>query len=340
MSKTSLVPGITGQVNHDDLLFSLPGFLQPYKPMLMSYSSSLASTTIGYPFDSMKTRMQTYKFTSAFDCFSQTIKTEGFKGLFRGISAPLVSTSFSKSMGVTLYMSFKPEVALAMGRIYTPYKVDEKASKLRKTAGLALANAPISIVSGSLAGGCVSLFACPFEFTKLFLQISILAGKNQPHVPMSVVQVGRQIIKTEGVRGLYSGFKYHIIRDAVSSGLFFAIYETFKFSFQMFSTEDGYIQGTSIPCGPTSVAMAGAVSGVFSWISVFPIDTVKSLIQRDIVSNILRVQSNQEKLPLPERKMTFPTRRMYRGLGPSITRSVIATMTFFSVFEYLMTHIE
>ncbi|ODV93728.1 hypothetical protein PACTADRAFT_45686 [Pachysolen tannophilus NRRL Y-2460] len=333
-----VTPAITGDIQYNNVLFTFPDSLQPWKPTILSYSSSVASTIIGYPLDSMKTRMQTHKFQSAFACFKQTLHHEGFKGFYRGMSAPLITASCSKSLGVSLYTWTKPELGNFLSFFYNP-KVDHSAEPFK----LALLNFPVSMASGFLAGSLVSFFACPFEFTKLFAQISVLVGNSNKlgnrHVPRTTFQVCKQIFKTEGVTGLYSGFRYHLLRDSINNSLFFATYETIKISFKALTSTDGTFMGTNLNAGPATVAMAGAFSGILSWATVFPIDTIKSLTQKDIVLNILRVQAGQKRLPVTPRTLTFPTRRMYRGLGPSLTRSILVTMTFFSVYEYLMSHI-
>lgn len=318
--------------------------------------------------------MQTHYFVGPIDCLKKTVKHEGIRGLFRGIAAPLLSISFSKSMGVGLYTYFKPKVSTAQATLLSslapnmqqnlvvdPGNSNNALAIERQRRNLTLLNIPTSFISGSLTGVSVSFFACPFEFSKLYSQIimlesrrksNLLSGSPQPQlntqtIPKPIVTVSqtstaavvKQIVKAEGILGLYSGIKFHLIREFISSGLYFAVYETAKLTINnSVSNLDGKISGTNISVGPISIAVAGALSGVISWITIFPIDTVKSLTQRDIVSNIIRHQNGLEKIII-KRKLTMPTRRMYRGLSVSVTRSVLNSIVFFGAFEYLMTHI-
>ncbi|OWB74367.1 hypothetical protein B5S31_g4157 [[Candida] boidinii] len=358
-SKQKQLPAITGEINHETPIFHLPEAFQPWKPAIMSYSASMVSTTVGFPLDSLKTRMQTHDFENSFQCIKYTIHNEGILGLFRGISAPLLSTSFAKSLGVAIYSKVKPTI----GEVYfntldTFNKKTNITSDLTKTTttsileddstNILIHNVPISFVSGLIAGGCISLWGCPFEFTKIFSQILILVSNNSNKIdknliPKSMTQVIRQIIKSEGYKGLYSGYSYHIIRDSVSSGLFYAIYETVKFNSRNFSNDlrEAYpnLALSKHVTDVLSIACAGALSGMLSWISVFPIDTMKSQYQRDIINNILRSISNEKKLEIVKPEWKFPTRKMYRGLGPSLFRSITTTVIFFSMFEYLMSNI-
>lgn len=368
------LPAITGEIDKSQALLFLPESLQPWRPTMFSYTASLASTIVGFPLDTIKTRMQTHYFVGPIDCLKKTVKHEGIRGLFRGIAAPLLSISFSKSMGVGLYTYFKPKVSTAQATLLSslapnmqqnlvvdPGNSNNALAIERQRRNLTLLNIPTSFISGSLTGVSVSFFACPFEFSKLYSQIimlesrrksNLLSGSPQPQlntqtIPKPIVTVSqtstaavvKQIVKAEGILGLYSGIKFHLIREFISSGLYFAVYETAKLTINnSVSNLDGKISGTNISVGPISIAVAGALSGVISWITIFPIDTVKSLTQRDIVSNIIRHQNGLEKIII-KRKLTMPTRRMYRGLSVSVTRSVLNSIVFFGAFEYLMTHI-
>lgn len=341
--KATVAPAITGELDLNHALHILPQSFQPWRPTILSYTASLFSTVVGFPLDSIKTRMQTHPFNGIFDCLRKTVKHEGVKGLFRGVTAPLLSTSFSKSLSVSIYTAAKPYAALLQNYTIQPISSSNLISHRQQNLILAINNAPVSFASGFVAGAGTSLFACPFEFTKLFQQLYILMqgelNLNPRKMPKTTLQVAKQIRRCEGILGLYSGYKFHLMRDALGSGLYFSVYETSKILIEGFSGTDGKIAGTNIPMGTLSITLAGAMSGIVSWILVFPIDTVKSLTQRDIVSNIIRELARKPPKPLLVRKLTFPTRKMYRGLSVSVTRSVFTSVAFFSCFEYLMKYI-
>ncbi|CCH44746.1 Calcium-binding mitochondrial carrier protein [Wickerhamomyces ciferrii] len=342
--KVTVAPAITGELDLNHALHILPQNFQPWRPTILSYTASLFSTVVGFPLDSIKTRMQTHPFNGIYDCLTKTIRTEGVKGLFRGVTAPLLSTSFSKSLGVSLYTAAKPYAAALQHYTIQPIQSKDSDSSRKQKIILAINNAPVSFASGFAAGAGTSLFACPFEFTKLFQQLYVLMqaelNLNPRKMPKTTFQVARQIRRCEGMLGLYSGYKFHLLRDALGSGLYFSIYETSKILIDAFSGgANAVIPGTTIPMSTLSITLAGAMSGIFSWVLVFPIDTVKSLTQRDITSNIIRELARKPPKPLLMRKLTFPTRQMYRGLSVSVTRSVITSVAFFGCFEYLMKHI-
>ncbi|EGV65249.1 hypothetical protein PSN45_002606 [Yamadazyma tenuis] len=317
------IPAITGSINHTNAIHVFPEHLQPWKPTVISYGSSFLSTTIGFPMDTIKTRMQTHpEFKSYFDCALKTYKAEGINGFFRGIWAPLVSSSFSKSINVSLFTQCKPYVHNGL----FPYDDSDIHPFVR--------NIPTCFLSGMVAGAGVSVFACPFEFTKIFAQISKLVERNTVSKASngSTLATFKKIIKYEGPMGLYSGFRYHIVRDALSSGVYYSVYETMKYTMNTVINKD------ATKNSPISVVLAGGLSGVTCWIVVFPIDTAKSLLQKQVVSNIFCKKDRLQPKPVKRPKITI-SRNMYRGLGISVTRSFIVNMVFFSTFEFLMGHI-
>ncbi|KAH3666881.1 hypothetical protein OGAPHI_003330 [Ogataea philodendri] len=346
------IPAITGDIEYSDPFFTMPPILANYKSALLSYSSSLVSTSVGFPLDSMKTRMQTHHFASSLECLRSTLQTEGVGGLFRGISAPLISTAFARSLGVSIYTEAKPIVSVLGEPVWGTHPLVHRevaVSVEQQQMDRVINNIPIAVVSGSISGASVSIFACPFEFCKIFQQILLLVnnsgeqGKDvhlqRNKLPSGLLNVARTTVRQDGVLGLYSGYRYHLVKDGVSSGLFYGLYETVKLFIQTRNNHLVQDPGWHRTIDLLSVPLSGAMAGCFSWILVFPVDTLKSQYQRDVIRNILRVEAGRDKLDVVPPKLRWPTREMYRGLAPSITRSIATTMIFFSIFEYLMKNI-
>lgn len=68
-----------------------------------AFLSSIVSTTVGYPVDSVKTRLQTYHYDGAIDCFKKTLHSEGPKAFYRGLSVPLSSATVMRTASFTIY---------------------------------------------------------------------------------------------------------------------------------------------------------------------------------------------------------------------------------------------
>lgn len=339
MKKRSGIPAITGEIDESKAIRVFPQALLPYRSTVLAYGTSFVATTIGFPFDTVKTRMQTYKaFTLYLDCIVKTFKAEGIIGFYRGIAAPLALTAFVRSLSVLIFTAVKPHCYDAL------YGWKGDTEDLHPL----LRNFPVCFFAGALAGCGVSVFACPFEFTKVYSQIALLAHKStkkqaqqaqlasvaaptyNPH--SSLANTMRNIVKYEGLGGLYSGYRFHFLRDALGSGVYFAVYELFKWA------SNTLINGDASLLSPVSILLAGGMSGVTCWAIIFPFDTAKLLIQKDIVTNILRREQKLEPNPPKIRKLVF-SRKIYRGVGISMTRSFLVNMVFFSTYEFSMKHL-
>lgn len=82
--------------------------------------------------------------------------------------------------------------------------------------------------------------------------------RNEPR--LSTLQAIRQIVVRHGIRGLYTGFGLHALRDSIGTGLYFSIYETVK---QVVVRQLGESQS---PFGPP--AIAGAICSTLPWFCV------------------------------------------------------------------------
>lgn len=332
------IPAITGEIDHSRAIHIFPESLKPVRSTILAYSASIVSTTVGFPLDTVKTRMQTHKhFSSYFDCVRKTYLNEGVRGFFRGIYAPLLSTSASKSLSVLIFTAVKPHT-------YNFIYSGSTSSYLRDHP--LVCNAPVCFFTGAIAGGGVSLFACPFEFTKVYAQVAkLVQRKSLKEIPQESLDIEKymkqkfttaeaikHIVKYKGLAGLYSGYKYHLIRDSLSSGVYYSIYESVKW------TVNSLIPSDTVGVSPVSIGIAGGVSGIIAWICIFPVDTTKSLIQNDIVTEILRKESGLAPLPKKNRTLVRYGRKLYRGLGISVSRSFLVNMIFFGAYEFSMAH--
>lgn len=130
----------------------------------------------------------------------------------------------------------------------------------------------------------------PFELAKNVVQTSVLVSNRAMAAPdaardpslrhkprLGTIEAIRQIVKRHGVRGLYTGFRLHAMRDTLGTGVYFSVYETAK---QVVAKELG--QETT-PFGAPMIA--GAICSTVPWFCV-----------RD--SHIMPVALHNQKLTL------------------------------------------
>ncbi|KAF2085869.1 mitochondrial carrier [Saccharata proteae CBS 121410] len=302
-------------------------YAKKYRTEIAASSSSLLSTVSSYPLDSVKTRLQAYshKYTSFADCVQKTYQKEGTRGFWRGVLSPLASITLVRTVSFSIYQRAK-------------YAYDDFYYRTTGHSPLAIANTTGAMptfatmscfgTAGAVAGGFITFIACPFELTKLSAQTSVLnsskgkAGAANPiarsYDNIGTIGTARNIIRHRGFSGLYSGLHFHLLRDTIGTGIYFMTYESSK---QMLANARG-----NSPTSPLAVVFAGGLCGLVSWACIYPIDTAKSIYQRNCFTSHV---NNTEKP-----RVQFFDLRSYRGLGVSMTRSCVINAIFFSAFEY------
>jgi len=210
-----------------------------------------AGVLVGHPFDTVKVKLQTQDFRNplykgTLDCFKQTIKHDGLKGLYRGMASPLVGVGGINAVvfGVQKYTN----------RLFT--NQDALSSHF---------------FSGMIAGFTQSFICSPVELTKTRLQIQ--ADQGGPAKYRGSVDCLKQIYRSEGLKGIFRGQLCTIYREAPAFGAYFV-------SFEVFSR---FLSGTRNSSEASSLAifLAGGLAGMTSWAISYPVDVIKSRIQSD-----------------------------------------------------------
>ena len=91
------------------------------------------------------------------------------------------------------------------------------------------------------------------------------------------------------------------------------------------------------PTSPLAVVTAGGLCGLVSWACIFPIDSAKSIYQRNVLS---QGASDNPGKTIQKINIEFFNTRMYRGLPISMARSCLINGIFFSVFEVMKKRIN
>ncbi|PWW78733.1 mitochondrial carrier [Tuber magnatum] len=302
-------------------------FVKKYRTEVAASASSCVSTFIAFPLDSIKTRMQAYKFRSFWDCVTQTHKTEGTKGFWRGSLAPLASVTLVRTVSFSIYSKSKVTLSGILQPVFGKNAISPPNTSYKPL------NPLYWFMSGAVAGGAITVIACPFEFTKLSSQIELLMARSRmasvddpSHItryqPKGTFQSAKSIVQNRGIGGLYSGFHLHFIRDTLGTAMYFSFYESGK---QLFASSNG--------AGPLAIATSGGLCGLLSWVLVYPIDSAKSIYQRDVLTH-------RPGEALPNRPFHFFNRRMYRGLGVSMARTCIVNSVFWSTYEFIKRRVD
>ena len=322
-------------------------FLLAHRTVVTAGTASLVSTAASFPFDSVKSRLQVRDYPSIWACAKAVVREEGVKGFFRGVTIPLITISFVRTSSFSIYYNTKSY--LHRNNIF---------SDNNRLIHTALSGA----AGGATSGVIISCGSAPFELVKVQRQLEYLIavqkglvkkaapgsnGGGRTFVPQSGFQAAANIYKNfGGIKGFYMGFPLHMARDTFGTALYFGFYDSIRKLVSRHSTSDSR-SGPSLYGIPAPVVsfLSGSSAGILSWLIVYPVDLIKTKVQRDALAGNPRqftgwqvfLHMIKERPPIAaeeseggKKRMlktdTFLARflRLYRGLGVSALRSFIS----------------
>jgi solute carrier family 25 carnitine/acylcarnitine transporter 20/29 len=248
----------------------------------------LLSAAVGHPFDTVKVRLQTTdtsQFKGPLDCLLQTVRKEGFTGLYKGASPPLVGWMFMDSMYAcqpSLPAKRSPVSSRLRATQLTGHSMLGSLSVYRRVLNDNFFNPRTTLLTeqprlpvighalaGTLAGWTVSFIAAPVEHIKARLQIQYAAEKSA-RLYSGPIDCLTKIYRGHGVRGLYHG---------LSATLLFRTFFCFWWgTYDLFTRQ---LQKHTNLSTPAVNFWAGGLSAQIFWITSYPSDVVKQRIMTD-----------------------------------------------------------
>ncbi|OSD08615.1 mitochondrial carrier [Trametes coccinea BRFM310] len=310
--------------------------LKNNKAVVCALSASYISTFAGYPLDSIKSRLQTTRQRISIPRLALTVyREEGIIGFYRGLWIPLMTISFVRAASFTIYTRtkefFRDRHWLARNHI-----LDVAA-----TGG----------ISGALSGSLISFGSAPFELVKVRRQLeyTIAASKGVKLAKApSTMEAVRDIFRTNGALGLYTGFRLHFVRDTMGTALYFFEYDGFRY---IMGRDASGEQGDTPPWLPIPVSLVpflcGSLAGVSSWALIYPLDVVKTKVQQRALAgekprSVLETFHRLIRGPDPNapKPILVGLARLYRGLGVSALRSVTTHGLLWTLFDLTGSYID
>uniref|UniRef100_A0A182PBI9 Mitochondrial ornithine transporter n=1 Tax=Anopheles epiroticus TaxID=199890 RepID=A0A182PBI9_9DIPT len=268
----------------------------------------VALVYVSQPMDTVKVKMQTFPglYKGLVNCTVQTFRRDGIvRGLYAGTLPAVVANVAENSVLFAAYGACQQ----AVGRVVHKPSVADLSTLENATAGF-------------LAAFFSSFTLCPTELIKCKLQaLRETAGSGEQRRPtISSYALVSQILRTEGLPGMFRGLTSTFAREMPGYFFFFGGYEqTRELLAQPGQSKEDI--------GPLRTMVAGAVGGVALWTVIFPADVIKSRIQ--VYS--MRASMTQVGLDIFRKEGVLA---FYNGLLPTIVRTIPATAVLFVVYEY------
>ncbi|KAG7311990.1 hypothetical protein JYU34_001431 [Plutella xylostella] len=279
----------------------------PFKYFLSGGFGGVCTVLAGHPMDTVKVRLQTMPlpkpgekplYGGTWDCFSKTVKQEGFRGLYKGMSAPL--TGVAPIFAISFF-------GFGLGKKLIKGDSTEPLSKTELFA------------AGAFSGIFTTSIMAPGERIKCLLQIQ--QGGNAPKKYSGMADCAKQLYAEGGIRSIYKGSVATILRDVPASGVYFMTYELVK---EKLIPEDASAQVKML-----AAITAGGCAGIGNWIVAMPADVLKSRLQtapegtypngiRDVFKQLMEKEG-----PLA----------LYKGVTPVMLRAFPANAACFLGFE-------
>ncbi|KAF8351069.1 mitochondrial carrier [Amanita rubescens] len=276
-----------------------PLSLETVNELIAGSAGGAAQVIVGQPLDTIKTRAQIAPksmFKGPMDILLQTIKNEGFFALYKGMASPLLGIAGVNSLLFAAYGASK--------RLISPFPQ------------LSL---PQIALAGAMAGAANAVLASPVEMFKVRMQ-----GQYGAKTDKRLRAVIGEMWSQYGFRhGIMRGFWVTFAREIPAYAGF---YTAFEFSKRQF----GKVYGKDLPVW--ALLASGSTGGIAYWLSCYPLDVVKSRVQlrsSPPVGNPFRYMNTELRAIVSETGLTG----LFRGLSPSLLRSIPAAASTFATFE-------
>ncbi len=280
--------------------------------------AGIVGTGLGYPFDSVKTRMQTTGSRSITQAVGFILAENGVRGLYKGMTSPLLALTILNTLNFSSYAYFCSNLGVSPSTNLKYGEDDKEMFEWRY--GLA----------ASFVGPLASTVSTPFELVKTQMQLlkKHIADGIAPEGAKKVTgsfTMARHLITQYGWTSLYRGHVVNTLREMVFLSTYFSVYEHSRLVIQQ-----------SLHMGEhLAIPVAGGLSGALGWLLSFPLDNIKSNIQGAPFlsrggeflkpNNFVEIGKNLLK--------TRGIIGLYSGVAPSIMRAFIVSASRFSAYE-------
>ncbi|WCJ28368.1 Mitochondrial substrate carrier family protein [Euphorbia peplus] len=172
--------------------------------------AGITAASVTYPLDLVRTRLAAQRnniyYSGIWNAFQTICREEGFWGLYRGLGATLLGVGPSIAISFTVYESLR------------------SSWKSRRPDDSTIA---VSLACGSLSGIASSTATFPLDLVRRRMQLEGAGGRARVYTTGLFGTFG-QIIRNEGLRGLYRGILPEYYKVVPSVGIVFMTYETLK----------------------------------------------------------------------------------------------------------------
>ncbi|KAL4920241.1 solute carrier family 25 member 38 [Aspergillus aurantiobrunneus] len=301
--------------------------------------SGLTSSILLQPADLLKTRVQQSHHHASLLSTVKTILSSPnpIRNLWRGTLPSALRTGFGSALYFTSLNALRQSLASTPVALANPDNAKGTAisspnSSLSSSSALPKLSNTANLATGAAARVAAGFVMMPVTVLKVRYESNYYAYR-------SLYTAGRDILRTEGVRGLFSGFGATAARDAPYAGLYVLFYEQLK-RYLASATTAAHTNAPEVDQpskSPSSSSInfvsGGLAAGLATGITN-PFDAVKTRLQLmpGKYGNMMRAV----RLMVQEDGV----RSLFGGLGLRIGRKALSSALAWTVYEELILRAE
>eukprot|EP01090_Pellita_catalonica_P001461 TRINITY_DN11206_c0_g1_i1.p1 TRINITY_DN11206_c0_g1~~TRINITY_DN11206_c0_g1_i1.p1 ORF type:complete len:315 (-),score=31.95 TRINITY_DN11206_c0_g1_i1:85-1029(-) len=298
--------------------------VQSKENFLAGTVAGIMGLTVGYPWDTVKVRLQTQTSgqTSAFQIFRATIKKEGFLALYSGILSPVIGEAFIQSVVFGSY-----------GALQRLILSSKPASESQSVHTLTLTDL---LIAGGGSGLTASVIVCPVELVKSKMQAQGAAAALKTLKYKSTIDCVLQIVRGNGIGGLFKGQLVTTLREIPSYAAYFWSYELCRRIWMKTVQKSESVDDINV----VGQLLAGGIAGMACWVCSYPLDTIKTRLQTQIMKNT--GQSSYTGIIDCARRSWLEggPRVFFKGLSPCLQRAFVVNAVIFYAYEVSLTFFQ
>ncbi|KAJ5078412.1 s-adenosylmethionine carrier protein [Anaeramoeba ignava] len=298
----------------------------PFRHLIAGAISRFVSIACTVALDSKKTRIQFHG------------KDPKAQGYYRGLVAGIISTVPSSAVSFFIYHHIKTKKSQNSSKKITESKSQENRIFSWQTRAFIPRYRPI--IEASLLRAGVLAMRNPIEIARQRIQLE--PTLNTKH--MGLFEIIFQRYKEAGFSGLFTGYSAYILRDSISTPLYWMSYDyaknlQSKFSLFTFPKKN---QSEKIPkknakkLGPINHMISATVATLVSTTATIPIDVIKTKLQtRHLVQDGTQKYQNILKAIQSIYKENGII-GFVKGLGSRLSGLLPSTILSFIVYEAII----
>jgi solute carrier family 25 carnitine/acylcarnitine transporter 20/29 len=221
------------------------------------FVAGVTGTVAGYPFDTVKIRLQTqtlnYRlYSGSLDCFIKIAKQESILGFYKGMSSPMFG------------------VAIINGVVFS---IQNRSKGLFENPDAYFTLA----ITGAIAGAAQAIICSPIELVKTRLQMQGIGQQRKlfalsTHLYKGPIDCLKKSYQRRGIRhGIMRGLSMTFARDIPSFAVYFPAWQFFISNVSPTGKE------ADIPVYLSLIG--GGFTGIAAWTVSYPFDVIKSRYQ-------------------------------------------------------------